>query len=101
MAGCLGAHASQGGENARRPCPEADHHPGTTMGDELHNRHSAASSLFANGIWDELADIVLPKTNCFQLCITCTNHNLIFLGLAMAAEKRSQILCMVFLSLRS
>lgn len=57
------------------------------MGDELHNRHSASSSLFANimAVAIEKADI--PKSEALPTLLYITNHNLIFLGLAMACGK--------------
>lgn len=58
-----------------------------TMGDELHNRHSAASSLFANAFMMPLAGLDLPKSELFPTLGLLVNHDLIFLGLAMAAGK--------------
>jgi hypothetical protein len=58
------------------------------MGDELHNRNSASSSLFANAMAVAMAQTDLPKKD--ELIGTLkyvTNHDLIFLGLAMAAGK--------------
>ncbi len=57
------------------------------MGDELHNRHSASSSLFANEMANALARTELPKENMFATLGYVTHHELIFLGLAMAAGK--------------
>jgi hypothetical protein len=57
------------------------------MGDELHNRHSAASSLFANKMAFAIAKTELPKNVVLPTLGYITNHNLIFLGLAMAAGK--------------
>ncbi len=57
------------------------------MGDELHNRHSAASSLFANKMAFAIAKTNLPKDVVLPTLGYITNHNLIFLGLAMAAGK--------------
>jgi hypothetical protein len=57
------------------------------MGDELHNRHSAASSLFANKMAFVIAKTDLPKNAVLPTLGYITNHNLIFLGLAMAAGK--------------
>lgn len=57
------------------------------MGDELHNRHSAASSLFANKMALAIAKTNLPKNVVLPTLGYITNHNLIFLGLAMAAGK--------------
>ena len=58
-----------------------------TMGDELHNRHSAASSLFANAFMMPLAELDLPKAELMPTLGILVNHDLIFLGLAMAAGK--------------
>jgi hypothetical protein len=58
-----------------------------TMGDELHNRHSAASSLFANAFIMPLAGLDIPKSELFPTLGLLVNHDLIFLGLAMAAGK--------------
>jgi hypothetical protein len=58
------------------------------MGDELHNRHSASSSLFANAMAVGIAQTDYPNRD--QVIGTLkyiTNHDLIFLGLAMAAGK--------------
>jgi len=57
------------------------------MGDELHNRHSASSSLFANKMAVALAEADLPKDAVLSTLKYVTNHNLIFLGLAMACGK--------------
>jgi hypothetical protein len=57
------------------------------MGDELHNRHSAASSLFANKMAFAIAKTNLPKDVVLPTLGYIINHNLIFLGLAMAAGK--------------
>jgi hypothetical protein len=57
------------------------------MGDELHNRHSASSSLFANEIANILARIDLPKGDMLATLGYVTHHELIFLGLAMACGK--------------
>ncbi|MBM3145515.1 MAG: DUF1116 domain-containing protein [Chloroflexi bacterium] len=57
------------------------------MGDELHNRHSAASSLFANKMAFAIAQADMPKDAVLPTLGYITNHNLIFLGLAMAAGK--------------
>ncbi len=58
------------------------------MGDELHNRHSASSSLFANAMAVALAETDLPdKSEMIGTLKYVTNHDLIFLGLAMAAGK--------------
>jgi hypothetical protein len=57
------------------------------MGDELHNRHNASSSLFANAMAVALAEADLPKKSVLPTLRYVTNHNLIFLGLAMACGK--------------
>jgi hypothetical protein len=57
------------------------------MGDELHNRHSASSSLFANAMAIGLAQIDVPKDKLIPTLYYVTNHDLIFLGLAMACGK--------------
>jgi len=57
------------------------------MGDELHNRHSASSSLFANAMAVAMAQTELPKDMLIGTLKYVTNHDLIFLGLAMACGK--------------
>jgi hypothetical protein len=57
------------------------------MGDELHNRHSASSSLFANKMAVAMAEADTPKKDLMPTLYYVTNHNLIFLGLAMACGK--------------
>ncbi len=58
------------------------------MGDELHNRHSASSSLFANAMAVAMAQADLPnRGEMIGTLKYLTNHDLIFLGLAMAAGK--------------
>lgn len=57
------------------------------MGDELHNRHSASSSLFANKMAFAIAQTDLAKDVVLPTLGYITNHNLIFLGLAMACAK--------------
>ncbi len=57
------------------------------MGDELHNRHTASSSLFANAMAVAMAEADLPKDAVLPTLNYITNHNLIFLGLAMASGK--------------
>jgi hypothetical protein len=59
-----------------------------TMGDELHNRHSASSSLFANAMAVAIAQTAYEnKGEVIGTLKYVTNHELIFLGLAMAAGK--------------
>jgi hypothetical protein len=57
------------------------------MGDELHNRHSASSSLFANKMAVAMSEANLPKESVLPTLYYVTNHNLIFLGIAMACGK--------------
>lgn len=58
------------------------------MGDELHNRHSASSSLFANAMAVAIAQTeYADKGPVIGTLKYVTNHELIFLGLAMAAGK--------------
>lgn len=57
------------------------------MGDELHNRHSASSALFGNAMAIGLAKAGLPFQKQLSTLYLLKNHNLIFLGLAMAAGK--------------
>lgn len=57
------------------------------MGDELHNRHTSASSLFANAMAVAMAQTELPKDKMLWTLKYITNHELIFLGIAMACGK--------------
>jgi len=58
------------------------------MGDELHNRHSASSSLFANAMAVAIAQTDYENKGAVIGTLKyITNHELIFLGLAMAAGK--------------
>lgn len=57
------------------------------MGDELHNRHSASSALFGNAMAIGLAKAGLSPDKHIPTLYLLRNHNLIFLGLAMAAGK--------------
>lgn len=58
------------------------------MGDELHNRHTASSSLFANAMAVAMAQTdLLNKGEMIGTLKYATHHELIFLGLAMAAGK--------------
>jgi len=57
------------------------------MGDELHNRHSASSSLFANRMAVAMAEAEVDKEAAVPTLKYITGHNLIFLGLAMASGK--------------
>jgi hypothetical protein len=57
------------------------------MGDELHNRHSGASALFGNAMAVGLAKADIPRPHQIATLYLLKNHNLIFLGIAMAAGK--------------
>jgi hypothetical protein len=58
------------------------------MGDELHNRHTASSSLFANAMAVAIAQTEYENKGAVIGTLKyITNHELIFLGLAMAAGK--------------
>ncbi len=57
------------------------------MGDELHNRHSASSSLFANAMAVAMVEALVPTEALLPTLKYITNHKLIFLGLAMASGK--------------
>ena len=58
------------------------------MGDELHNRHSASSSLFANAMAVAIAQTDYENKGAVIGTLNyITHHELIFLGLAMAAGK--------------
>jgi len=57
------------------------------MGDELHNRHTASSSLFANRMAVAMAEAGIPKDRALPTLKYVTGHNLLFLGLAMASGK--------------
>ncbi len=57
------------------------------MGDELHNRHSASSALFGNALAVGLAKADITRQNQIATLYLLKNHNLIFLGIAMAAGK--------------
>ena len=59
------------------------------MGDELHNRSVAASSLFANAMAASMIEAEVPKEALLHTVRYITNHELIFLGLSMAAGKAS------------
>ncbi len=59
------------------------------MGDELHNRPVAASSLFANAMAAPLVVAGLPKEELLATLGLLANHELFFLGLAMASAKAS------------
>lgn len=57
------------------------------MGDELHNRNSASSSLFANKMAIGIAAADIPKERALPTLGYLTGHNLLFLGLSMASGK--------------
>jgi hypothetical protein len=57
------------------------------MGDELHNRHTASSSMFANAMAIAMVQTDLPKGDMIETLKYATYHDLIFLGPAMAAGK--------------
>jgi len=57
------------------------------MGDELHNRHDASSSLFANQMAVAMTQAGIPQADAIPTLKYITNHHLIFLGLAMACGK--------------
>ncbi|MCK5645464.1 MAG: DUF1116 domain-containing protein [Anaerolineales bacterium] len=57
------------------------------MGDELHNRHSASSSIFANKMAIAISEADIPKERALPTLYYLVGHNLIFLGLAMACGK--------------
>ena len=59
------------------------------MGDEMHNRVVASSSLFSNAIAPVLVDCGLPKEQVVQTLYYTGNHPFLFLGLSMAAAKAS------------
>jgi hypothetical protein len=57
------------------------------MGDELHNRHSASSSLFANQMAVAISRADIPRDRALPTLQYLAGHNLLFLGLAMACGK--------------
>ena len=57
------------------------------MGDELHNRQVAASSLFANAMAVSLSQVGLAADRLTKTLGYLANHEVFFLGLAMAAAK--------------
>ena len=59
------------------------------MGDELHNRSMAASSLFANAVTASMIEGGVTKDDLLSTINYITNHELLFLGLSMAAGKAS------------
>ena len=59
------------------------------MGDELHNRPTAGSSLFANAIVIPMIKAGVPEKDLISTMGLLTNHELFFLGLSMSAAKAS------------
>ena len=57
------------------------------MGDELHNRPVAASSLFANAMSSAMVEAGVAKESLVATLKYTANHELLFLGLAMASGK--------------
>lgn len=57
------------------------------MGDELHNRPNAASSLFANSIAVAMIEAEVPTPELTSTLSYISSHDLLFLGLAMASAK--------------
>jgi Protein of unknown function (DUF1116) len=57
------------------------------MGDELHNRHSASSSLFANAMAVAICEAGIARERALPTLRYLAGHNLLFLGLAMACGK--------------
>jgi hypothetical protein len=59
------------------------------MGDELHNRPIAASSLFANALASPMVEAGVMRDHLLGTLRYIANHELLFLGLSMAAGKAS------------
>jgi len=59
------------------------------MGDEMHNRVVASSSLFSNAVAPVLVECGLPKEQVVSTLYYAGNHPFLFLGLSMAAAKAS------------
>lgn len=57
------------------------------MGDELHNRQVAASSLFANAMAVAMSEAGLQREHLVNTLKYLTNHEVFFLGLSMASAK--------------
>jgi hypothetical protein len=57
------------------------------MGDELHNRHSASSSLFANALTLPMILAGIPQSDLLKSLGYMIGHNMLFLGPAMACGK--------------
>lgn len=60
-----------------------------TMGDELHNRSVAASSLFANSLACPMIEAGVGGNDLLSTLYYITKHELLFLALSMAAGKAS------------
>lgn len=59
------------------------------MGDELHNRPNAASSLFANAMGPAMVDADVPKAALLETMGYLGGNEFLFLGISMAAAKCS------------
>jgi hypothetical protein len=59
------------------------------MGDEMHNRVVASSSVFSNAVAPVLAGSGLPREQVVSTLYYAGNHPFLFLGLSMAAAKAS------------
>jgi hypothetical protein len=59
------------------------------MGDEMHNRVVASSSIFSNAVAPVLAGSGLPQGQVISTLYYTGNHPFLFLGLSMAAAKAS------------
>jgi hypothetical protein len=57
------------------------------MGDELHNRPNAASSLFANVMSQAMVDADVPKSALLETMGYLSGNEFLFLGISMAAAK--------------
>jgi hypothetical protein len=57
------------------------------MGDEMHNRVVASSSLFANVVAPVLVECGLPRDQVVATLYYVANHPFLFLGMSMAAAK--------------
>ncbi|HMK09887.1 MAG TPA: DUF1116 domain-containing protein, partial [Anaerolineales bacterium] len=57
------------------------------MGDELHNRNTASSSLFANQLGVAMLQAGIPRETALPTMQYLAGHNLLFLGLSMASGK--------------
>jgi len=57
------------------------------MGDELHNRPNAASSIFAGAMGVPMIEAGVPTKDLTSTLSYISGHDLLFLGLAMASAK--------------